>query len=201
MKKTEFDSYVDEMNLQPEATDSHPSVWPEPDDVEIGEELKLSDRTLPHPVEVDQYLFALATALSVVEDRLGKPSSYDVAGLFLDYFLSNRCEYDRVAPINPLDKKYPIFAGYVAVDILLALEYEKLRDAEIAADGAPSGNGASALFLQKNSVLYFEDAIPSLFASPEFYADLREKAYAEYKLMRRDKLPTLKRCSRIGWSR
>lgn len=175
---TEFNNYVDEQNLQPTGG-SATRTEPEYDDIACEQEALPATANVTHSIEMDQYFFAIELALRLADGRLGRSKS-DVMESIAHYFIDRQAAYYEVAPINPYDKKYPIFAGHVSVDIPLAQKYAELYNNEIAEEGMPSGNGAAALFFHKNDILYFEKNISELLTHPEFYLDLREEAYASY---------------------
>lgn len=173
----EFNAYVDEQNLQPAGITTR--TEPEYDDIACEQEALPVTANVTHSIEMDQYFFAIEMALRLADGRLGRSKS-DAMESITHYFIDRQAAYGEVAPINPCDKKYPIFAGYVSVDIPLARKYAELYNNEIAEEGMPSGNGAAALFFHKNDILYFEKDISELLTCPEFYLDLREEAYASY---------------------
>lgn len=182
--RTEFDKVIDEHSAEIGEHPNSDKKYVDPEDEVIDTRAPLTCSRLTHSLEITEYLLFLDLALLLLEKRI-KGSPEEMKQTFLFYFFGMQEDYNKANSIKSYEKKYPIFGGYVGVDIALAQGYKKLLDEEEACrinwDDDVDGS-KSYKYLKDHHILSFPDNdIKKLFEEPDVYIDLREKAYASYK--------------------
>lgn len=146
-------------------------------------------RTAQFSIEIDEYLFFLKEAISIVDSHFYNSNAAEEFHLspnknFIEFYNTIRDSYSKIESKKLTTASVlPIFSGHIYINVEKAKIWEEMVDKDIKEFGTRSVNGYEVDYLnnEPHILSHHYKSFIDLFTNPDIYSVLREKTINSVK--------------------